>query len=284
MEWTTNMEGGGTLYFRDDGSYYYFEANYPLRREEKAEYQVILQGVQGGQLLGTMTPSEHGLKLSRMVSRTSLEKWGCLPVTKVICQKQYPFMEGNTAKAYSLNHEIDVKENHLPEYDEGNETSSKKENVEEWESLAVAGEKEKINPINTQTTRELTGKDLVIGEKKRVEFLEEKEKIEEKTTEQREEWLPLIWDEEKSNHGFSPCSQPWKEVESSVISSLLRHSQGVLRREDKEGFTLAIPYFTDKEFPLTPIFCFGVLTTISDRKHLLFSFSKEGKPLIISLA
>lgn len=89
MEWTTKMEGGGTLYLRDDGLYMYLEANRP--EGQPGLYKVILQGVQGGQVLGTMEPCDTGLKLSRMVSRATLGQWGCLPLTKVICQLTYPF-------------------------------------------------------------------------------------------------------------------------------------------------------------------------------------------------
>ncbi len=87
MEWTTKMEGGGTLYLRDDGTYVYLEAN----RSGAGSYQVILQGLQGGQILGQMNPCETGLKLARMVSRSTMSQWGCLPLVKVICQESYPY-------------------------------------------------------------------------------------------------------------------------------------------------------------------------------------------------
>lgn len=90
------MEGGGTLFFRDDGGYVYFEG----RKTDFSDglYKIMILGLQGKKDLGTMLPVDGGLKLTRMVSRQTLAQWGCLPVLQVICEKVYGFSGGKTTE------------------------------------------------------------------------------------------------------------------------------------------------------------------------------------------
>lgn len=91
MEWNKGMEGGGNLYIRDEGSYVYLEASRP--RDQAGLYKIQIQGLEGKQILGTLTPSGDLLKLSRMVSRKHLDQWGCWPIQRAICQLSFPFQE-----------------------------------------------------------------------------------------------------------------------------------------------------------------------------------------------
>lgn len=273
MEWTTNMEGGGTLYFRDDGSYFYFEARRPYEKSDpETAYQVILQGVHGGQLLGKLTPWEGGWKLSQMVSRSTLEKWGCLPVNKVICQKSYGWrQEGNLEVSQlerSLDREVDVKEKDLHMCEVKSATSSnKKETQERWEKV----EEEKIS-----------GSQLVIGEEETLILEKEREMIE-IIPEKQEQWV-VMEENRVILDGFHLCSQPWTLVENQEIASLLHHYKQVYLRENGKSFTLAIPYFSDKEFPLTSLFSISSVERVEEKHFVLFSFTKEGKPVINPLA
>lgn len=145
MEWTTKMEGGGTLYLRDDGHCMYLEANRP--EDGRGLYKVILQGIQGGQVLGTMEPSEKGLKLSRMVSRSTMGQWGCLPLSKVICQLTYPFPEEKEepleeAEVFSaaLLEQIQEEESFRPVEESSDSPEQEHKTEESWTEVALPEE------------------------------------------------------------------------------------------------------------------------------------------------
>ncbi len=89
MEQTIAMEGGGTLYLREEGTSYYLQASRP--QEGDGLYKIVLQGLRGKQVLGTLTPQGQALTLTRMVTRNTLEQWGCYPIQKVLCQLTFPF-------------------------------------------------------------------------------------------------------------------------------------------------------------------------------------------------
>ena len=73
------MEGGGTLLLREDGPRIRFEAVRP--DDGQGLYKAWVLGEEGELLLGTLIPEGDGLRLTRTVSRSALERAGCWPVT-----------------------------------------------------------------------------------------------------------------------------------------------------------------------------------------------------------
>ncbi len=253
MEWTTKMEGGGSLYMRDDGHFLYFEANRP---HESGIFKVILQGMGGGQVLGTMELKESGLKLCRMVSRSTIAQWGCLPLTKVICQRSYP---PNPLKETAFAVEDVLSPMLLAE------------------NYPVREEKEENIPVEENSFQE---SDSML--EKISHLVEELSPL----MDQKSEIPPeeeVIWTEVPAGRDFFPCSRPDRGIVEPILVQNLRGVKGVLRQEGEEGFALAMPYFPDKAFPLTPLFCLGRLEEIFGRDYVVFHFSKEGRPLGLPL-
>ena len=72
------LEGGGTLNFRQEGSRVRFTAERP--KDDRGLYKVWLRGGQGrGVLLGTLIPAGGVLRLDRSLSLYELERAGCWP-------------------------------------------------------------------------------------------------------------------------------------------------------------------------------------------------------------
>ncbi len=266
MEWTTKMEGGGSLYLRDEGNYLYLEATRPEGGE--GLYKVILQGLQGRQVLGTMSPSEHGLKLSRMVSRSTMGHWGCLPLTKVICQMSFPFGEETGVQVPM-----------------GTAVTTQTKVVEVPDVLF--GE-QGISPVS-----------LVVGdvveeakksETKPEQAIEQYEQIQERVlqgqTPEEEQWemveIPTV--EEEPDRGFRLCKEPQAYLTDPLLLPSLRDCRGVLLSEEEGGFSLALPYTPQEKFPLTPLFCFGQYTQLQGRAYLLFSFRQGAVPYVPDMA
>lgn len=270
------MEGGGTLFIRDEGAFLYFEAN----RSEEGEgvYKVMIQGVHGSQMLGTMGTCEGGLKLSRMVSRSTLGKWGCLPVTKAICERGYLFEaqgDGFGEKREDGFGERGFLEG-LDEEDKGEglarEEGGKgieggvlgvefvgggKEGEEEWERIEEDFLEE--------------GKDFEdIGHWGNLEDLKEGYK------EGEEVWVPV-----EEGGGFLPCFHPERGIASRALGVAVSGCVGVLREEGEDGFSLAVPFERNQEFGLMELFCLGEYREIGGRGYLVFGFSEEGRPVVM---
>lgn len=261
MEWTTKMEGGGSLYLRDEGNYLYLEATRP---PGEGLYKVILQGLHGGQVLGTMSPEGKVLKLSRMVSRSTMGQWGCLPLTKVLCQLSFPFQEG---KFYETGVEsrrdssrgLSSSESNAPT--QGATVDSTLREVAQEEELF-----QEVEPV---------GESLEQGR----QFLPSESFEEDISLE--EQWEEVVTVEKTPDlGGFSPCAQPVTLLKDPVLQGGILGCQGVLSRQEGEGFSLAIPYFPDKAFPLTAIFCFGRCETLGEQKYVLYSFREGGSPWV----
>lgn len=64
---------------------------------------------------------------------------------------------------------------------------------------------------------------------------------------------------------------------------LLRRSAGMLRcvlfRREGQGFALAAPWRSDREFPLTPLFCFASIEQLDGRDWAVFRFNARGCPV-----
>ncbi|MFI3252744.1 MAG: hypothetical protein R3Y63_00180 [Eubacteriales bacterium] len=255
MEWTTKMEGGGLLYLRDEGNYMYLEATRPSGQE--GLYKVILHGMLGKQILGTMTPSDTGLKLSRMVSRSTLGQWGCLPITKVVCQLSFPFEEKKLPYPTTLS-----------EKEEG-----------QMDIIVEASEEKNSSALSTNSLEEI----ILPAVQKIAEFFpaaKEANVPEEKNLSQDESWEAVPDELMEAEEGYRPCPRPQRWMKDAVLENCFRRCKDVLVLEKMEGFTLAIPYSTDKEFPLTPIFCFGEMMEYKGKSYLLFSFQESGVPCI----
>ena len=52
---------------------------------------------------------------------------------------------------------------------------------------------------------------------------------------------------------------------------------GLLRREE-DGFSLALPFRTDRRFPLTPLFCFAKVESLGEEHYAIFCFNRCGCP------
>lgn len=271
MEWTTNMEGGGTLFFRDEGAYLYFEAN--RVDDGKGLYKVLIQGMSGVQVLGTMSPCETGLKLSRMVSRSTLGQWGCLPVTKAICQQSYVFEDGkqfNQPIQREKVEEQDIEfEEKIERKKEENIEKNIEENIEEKTELFLPflEEQEAEGDIIWEPLPQEVGTEDFLGE------IEAKEECENLSSDNDALWLPV-----EEEDVFLPCLHPEQGIFDFGLKEKFSRCTGVLREETVKGFSLAVPYSPHKEFTLTTLFCFGAFKRIRQKKYVVFGFSKEGKP------
>lgn len=255
MEWTMNMEGGGTLYFREDGAYLYFEAN---RREEKEGlYKVVIQGIHGSQVLGTMLPSGNHLRLSRMISRQTVGQWGCLPVMKVICEKTYEFpIKQHIKPVYRSNDQLFYEQFQEVEKENQPTLDQKVPKIEEtqWE---VVEKKEKIEErVETEETVKVDENRWNGGETM--------------TNRPEDVWIPVKEEPENQvSHG----------IKDPEFQQKLKQYSGVFREDTSVGFSIGIPYDKNKEFPFINLFCLGKLVERKNKQYILFSFSKEGKPI-----
>lgn len=92
MEQQWNMEGGGTLELRRDGAWAWLDARRAMDR--KGLYKVWLRGGPGGRmLLGTLVPEKEGLRLTRRLLVSELERSGCWPLEGAQAVRAYSFDE-----------------------------------------------------------------------------------------------------------------------------------------------------------------------------------------------
>ena len=83
------MEGGGTLILEEEGPRVRLEAVRP--EDRRGLYKAWALGPGGSALLGTLVPEGDRLRLARTVSRQSLARAGCWPVTGGRALLVYPF-------------------------------------------------------------------------------------------------------------------------------------------------------------------------------------------------
>lgn len=86
-----NMEGGGTLSLEEEGLRVHLRAVCP--DDGRGLYKVWVRGRGGSLLLGTLTPENGRLALSRTLSRSTLGQAGCWPVTGGNTVLVFPFTE-----------------------------------------------------------------------------------------------------------------------------------------------------------------------------------------------
>lgn len=86
------LDGGGQLDIREDGGFVRCEATRP--NDGRGIYKVWVQGNKGEMLLGTLAPEGGGLRLCRRVSRDSLARAGCWPITGGRCTLTFSFQAG----------------------------------------------------------------------------------------------------------------------------------------------------------------------------------------------
>ncbi len=268
MEWTTKMEGGGTLYLRDDGTYMYLEAN--LSGEKTGQFRVILQGLHGDQLLGTMSPREEGgLRLSRMIPRSTLGQWGCLPITKVLCQEIFTPSEPI------------LGENLLFQMEEG-DSLPKMEQAEEMASTEVATSTETLPEKEEDTLWE-----AVEREENTADFFQDKGDFEgnpEGNFEGNEAETPTVFVEvsRETESQLQPAIHPEYWMADKNLAKSLGKNEKVFEKmagnSPDQGRILAIPYGKEKPFPMTSIFCFGRLQWLQGKAFVTFFFDGQGQP------
>ncbi len=91
MEGRLEMEGGGTLAWRQEGPRVYLEAERPV--DGRGLYKVWLQGRQEGEklLLGTLAPERDALRLRRTLSLDELKRRGVWPPERAESPLAFPF-------------------------------------------------------------------------------------------------------------------------------------------------------------------------------------------------
>jgi hypothetical protein len=86
-----SMEGGGTLSLEEEGIRVRLRA---VRGDDgRGLYKAWVRGRGGSLLLGTLTPEQGRLTLSRTLSRSMLEQAGCWPVTGGNTVLVFPFAD-----------------------------------------------------------------------------------------------------------------------------------------------------------------------------------------------
>ncbi len=81
-----------------------------------------------------------------------------------------------------------------------------------------------------------------------------------------------------------PPGWSWERDPARLLGdALLRRSAGALRgtalRREGQGFALAARWAADREFPLTPLFCFAHLEELAGERWAVFHFSGRGCPV-----
>lgn len=99
------LAGGGSLTVGEDGPRVRLEAVRP--NDGKGLYKVWLWGLSGRMLLGTMAPEGEVLRLSRVISRTSLEGQGCWPPTGAEAVMAFSFVRRAAAGGHGWSWEED---------------------------------------------------------------------------------------------------------------------------------------------------------------------------------
>lgn len=285
MDWQTEMVGGGTVFIRDDGSYLYFQAQ--KNDGIKGIYKIRIQGMHGTQVLGTMLPDGEGLSLSRMISRGTLEQWGCLPVVRIFCEKSYGFQPAiskykndNQAEKVESLISFSLEENReLDQIIEGLEEKNKTEQV--LETSVTTQPKEESRHVrqveNNAFYEPVRNEDAVLTQGNGLNMLRssEEEKGERQVGKDIEvEWIPV----EEEKEGFQSVDAPERGIYEREIKKEIQHKKGVLRDENKDGFSLAIPYFCEKEFPCIPYFCLAEHSEICKKSYIIYHFNSNGKP------
>ena len=72
---------------------------------------------------------------------------------------------------------------------------------------------------------------------------------------------------------------PERLVRDEVICRALRGTPVLLRRQG-DGFCLAAGYDSSRPFPLPALFCFAKLERVEGSIHAVFSFDREGNPVV----
>ncbi len=89
MSMVMELSGGGQMKLWEDGGRIFFSCRCPLYRD--GLYKVWVQGDGGEMILGTLTPGDGALLLSRAITVGELRRCGCWPVRSARCGMVYPF-------------------------------------------------------------------------------------------------------------------------------------------------------------------------------------------------
>ncbi len=80
--------------------------------------------------------------------------------------------------------------------------------------------------------------------------------------------------------GWRPLEQPGDFFTRPPFQGRLEGGEGLLWRRAGEGKWLAVPYRADRPFPLTDLFCFARIRTISGRAYAVFAFDGRERPVL----
>lgn len=86
--------------------------------------------------------------------------------------------------------------------------------------------------------------------------------------------------QEQGKDGWYCERQPGQLVSDPVLKGQLESS--MLCRREKEGFSLASPFRTDRPVPLTALICLARVERWSGKPHLVWSFDRKGIPKLPS--
>lgn len=78
--------------------------------------------------------------------------------------------------------------------------------------------------------------------------------------------------------GWTYEARPERLMGEALLARAVSGAAGALLRREEGGFLLALPYRADREFRLTPLFCFARVERLGERDYALFPFNACGCP------
>ena len=78
--------------------------------------------------------------------------------------------------------------------------------------------------------------------------------------------------------GWVREAQPGRLMGEMLLARCAGAAEGALLRREEDGFSLALPFRTDRRFPLTPLFCFAKVENLGEEHYAIFCFNRCGCP------
>lgn len=79
--------------------------------------------------------------------------------------------------------------------------------------------------------------------------------------------------------GWSWERDPARLLGDALLRRAAENLRGAVRRQEEGGFALGVPWQSDKEFPLTALFCFAHIQELGGKRWAVFHFSGRGCPV-----
>ena len=78
--------------------------------------------------------------------------------------------------------------------------------------------------------------------------------------------------------GWVREAQPGRLMGEMLLARCAGAAEGALLRREEDGFSLALPFRTDRRFPQTPLFCFAKVENLGEEHYAIFCFNRCGCP------